>query len=99
MKNIQYYIKSQKMRTPKRVVLVLVILFTVLSVEAQQDPQYTQYMYNTMSINPAYAGSRGHLSISALARNQWVGVDGAPDTQTFSVNAPVGLRAPKPKKQ
>ena len=90
MKNIQYYIKSQKMRTPKRVVLVLVILFTVLSVKAQQDPQYTQYMYNTMSINPAYAGSRGHLSISALARNQWVGVDGAPDTQTFSVNAPVG---------
>jgi type IX secretion system PorP/SprF family membrane protein len=90
MKNIQYYIKSRKMRTPKRVVLVLVILFTVLSLKAQQDPQYTQYMYNTMSINPAYAGSRGHLSISALARNQWVGVDGAPDTQTFSVNAPVG---------
>jgi type IX secretion system PorP/SprF family membrane protein len=90
MRNIQYYIKSQKMRTPKRVVLVLVVLFTVLSVKAQQDPQYTQYMYNTMSINPAYAGSRGHLSMSALARSQWVGVNGAPDTQTFSVNAPVG---------
>lgn len=78
------------MRTSKRVVLVLVILFTVLSVKAQQDPQYTQYMYNTMSINPAYAGSRGHFSMSALARTQWVGIDGAPDTQTFSVNAPVG---------
>jgi type IX secretion system PorP/SprF family membrane protein len=69
---------------------VLVILFTVLSVKAQQDPQYTQYMYNTMSINPAYAGSRGHFSMTALARTQWVGVDGAPDTQTFSVNTPIG---------
>jgi type IX secretion system PorP/SprF family membrane protein len=90
MKYIQYYINNQKMKTPNSVVLVLVILFTVLSVKAQQDPQYTQYMYNTMSINPAYAGSRGHFSMSALARTQWVGVDGAPDTQTFSMNAPLG---------
>jgi len=90
MNNIQYDIKSQKMKISKRVVLVLVVLFTVLSVKAQQDPQYTQYMYNTMSINPAYAGSRGHFSMSAIARTQWVGIDGAPDTQTFSVSAPIG---------
>ena len=57
---------------------------------AQQDPQYTQYMFNTLSINPAYAGSRGHFSAAALARTQWVGIDGAPDTQTFSLHAPVG---------
>ena len=78
------------MRIPKRVLSVLVVLFITLSVKAQQDPQYTQYMYNTMSINPAYAGSRGHFSMSALARTQWVGIDGAPDTQTFSINAPIG---------
>ena len=90
MKKIEDYIKTQKMKTSNNVVLVLVILFAVLSVKAQQDPQYTQYMYNTMSINPAYAGSRGHLSMTALARTQWVGVDGAPETQTFSVNTPIG---------
>ena len=90
MKKIEDYIKTQKMKTSNSLVLVLVILFAVLSVKAQQDPQYTQYMYNTMSINPAYAGSRGHLSMTALARTQWVGVEGAPETQTFSVNAPIG---------
>ena len=80
MKKIEDYIKTQKMKTSNNVVLVLAILFAVLSVKAQQDPQYTQYMYNTMSINPAYAGSRGHFSMTALARTQWVGVDGAPET-------------------
>ena len=90
MKKIEDHIKTQKMKTSNNVVLVLVILFAVLSVKAQQDPQYTQYMYNTMSINPAYAGSRGHFSMTALARTQWVGVDGAPETQTFSVNTPIG---------
>ena len=59
---------------------------------AQQDAQYTQYMYNTVSINPAYAGSRGHLSIAALHRSQWVGLDGAPKTQTLNLHSPVGYR-------
>lgn len=54
----------------------------------QQDAQYTQYMYNTFSVNPAYAGSREVLSISALHRSQWVGRDGAPNTQTLSVHGP-----------
>ncbi|MEX0291462.1 MAG: type IX secretion system membrane protein PorP/SprF [Flavobacteriaceae bacterium] len=57
---------------------------------AQQDAQYTQYMYNTVSVNPGYAGSRGHLSIAALYRAQWVGLDGAPKTQTFNFHTPVG---------
>ena len=51
----------------------------------QQDAQYTQYMYNTVSINPAYAGSRGHLSIAGLHRSQWVGLEGAPKTQTLNL--------------
>ncbi|WP_369049494.1 type IX secretion system membrane protein PorP/SprF, partial [Tenacibaculum sp. UWU-22] len=56
----------------------------------QQDPQYTQYMYNTISVNPAYAGSRGHTTINALGRTQWVGINGAPDTQTLSYDTPLG---------
>lgn len=57
---------------------------------AQQDAQYTQYMYNTISVNPAYAGSRDVLSVVGLYRSQWVGLDGAPETQTLSIHAPVG---------
>lgn len=55
---------------------------------AQQDAQFTQYMYNTININPAYAGSRGALSVFALHRTQWVGLDGAPVTNTVSMNTP-----------
>lgn len=56
---------------------------------AQQDAQFTQYMYNTISINPAYAGSRGSLSFFGLYRTQWVGLDGAPETSSFSLNKPL----------
>ena len=55
----------------------------------QQDAQFTQYMYNTININPAYAGSRGAMSIFALHRTQWVGLDGAPTTNTASINTPI----------
>lgn len=55
----------------------------------QQDAQFTQYMYNTISINPAYAGSRGAMSIFALHRTQWVGLDGAPTTNAASINTPI----------
>ena len=58
---------------------------------AQQDSQYTQYMYNTMMINPAYAGSRGSTSIFALYRNQWVGLDGAPKTAALSFHTPLSI--------
>ncbi|MCO6175389.1 type IX secretion system membrane protein PorP/SprF [Flavobacterium sp. NRK F10] len=56
---------------------------------AQQDSQYTNYMYNTINVNPAYAGSRGVLSIFGLHRTQWVGLDGAPVTNTVSLNTPI----------
>ncbi|HLO73150.1 MAG TPA: type IX secretion system membrane protein PorP/SprF [Flavobacterium sp.] len=56
----------------------------------QQDSQYTQYMYNTANVNPAYAGSRGTLTAFLLHRNQWVGLDGAPVTNNFTVNSPLG---------
>ena len=57
---------------------------------AQQDPQYTQYMYNMHVVNPAYAGSQGTLSIGLLGRTQWEGLDGAPRTITAAINAPIG---------
>jgi len=55
----------------------------------QQDPQYTQYMYNQNVINPPYAGSRGVLSLNMLGRTQWVGVNGAPCTLTLSIHSPI----------
>ncbi|WP_239023265.1 type IX secretion system membrane protein PorP/SprF [Muricauda aurantiaca] len=76
----------------KFVVIILFVFGTGLSLRAQQDAQYTQYMYNTVSVNPAYAGSRGHLSIAALYRNQWLGLDGAPQTQTLNLHTPIGYR-------
>jgi type IX secretion system PorP/SprF family membrane protein len=66
-----------------------VLMFTAVVSFAQQDAQFTQYMYNTININPAYAGSRGALSIFALHRTQWVGFDGAPVTNAVSVNTPL----------
>lgn len=57
---------------------------------AQQDAQYTQYMYNTTVVNPAYAGSRETLSIFGLHRAQWVGLEGAPSTNNISINSPIG---------
>ena len=55
----------------------------------QQEAQFTNYMYNTINVNPAYAGSRGVMSIFGLYRTQWVGLEGAPDTGTFSINTPI----------
>lgn len=62
----------------------------VLQLHAQQDPQYTQYMYNMNVINPAYAGSRENLSFGLLYRTQWEGLEGAPKTGTFFGSSPVG---------
>jgi type IX secretion system PorP/SprF family membrane protein len=71
-----------------------IILFFVIVVSldsyAQQDPQYTQYMYNMNVVNPAYAGSRNTLSIGVLGRTQWVNIDGAPKTLTLAAHAPIG---------
>ncbi|MEP6803007.1 MAG: type IX secretion system membrane protein PorP/SprF [Flavobacterium sp.] len=69
--------------------IIVVFLFFSAVCSAQQDSQFTQYMYNTITINPAYAGSRGALSVFGLYRTQWVGLDGAPETSTFSVNTPL----------
>lgn len=77
-----------------KVFILLSILFLGVKNKsfAQQEPHYSQYMYNTQVINPAYAGSRGSLSIFGLYRNQWVGLDGAPETLNFSLNSPIGVQ-------
>ena len=67
----------------------IVIFLVSVSVYSQQDSQFTNYMYNTININPAYAGSRGVLNIFGLHRNQWVGLDGAPVTNTFALHTPI----------
>jgi len=77
----------------KKLIITLVFFATsIWGMKAQQDAQYTQYMYNTLAVNPAYAGSRGVLSINGLHRSQWVGLDGAPTTQTLNFNTPVSER-------
>lgn len=70
-------------------ILIFALMLTCYAGFAQQDAQYTQYMYNTININPAYAGSRGVMSVFGLHRTQWVGLDGAPTTNTFSLNTPI----------
>jgi len=69
---------------------IFYLIFITYCCYSQQDSQYTQYMYNTANVNPAYAGSRGTLTAFVLHRNQWVGLDGAPETNNFSINMPVG---------
>lgn len=76
----------------KNIIITIVVLTFTIMLNAQQDAQYTQYMYNTIAVNPAYAGSRGVFSIAALHRSQWVGLDGAPNTQTLNFNTPVSER-------
>ncbi len=58
----------------------------------QQESQFSQYTFNTVAFNPAYTGSRELISIAALQRSQWLGVDGAPSTQNVSIHAPVWRR-------
>jgi type IX secretion system PorP/SprF family membrane protein len=67
---------------------IIFSFFAIAMLHAQQDAQYTNYMYNTMNINPAYAGSRGTMSVFGLHRTQWVGLEGAPTTNTFALHAP-----------
>ena len=73
----------------RQLLLIISLFITMNSIFAQQDSQYTQYMYNTVAVNPAYAGSRGVTSLFFLHRTQWVGLDGAPVTNVFTINKPI----------
>lgn len=67
----------------------ILLFFSIVKINAQQEAQYTQYMYNVLSYNPAYAGSREVISVFGSHRNQWVGLDGAPKTNTLSIHSPI----------
>ena len=73
----------------KKVYLVILIFLVAAPGFSQQLPQFTQYMYNTISINPAYAGSRDGFSVVGLHRSQWADFEGAPTTQTLSLHSPL----------
>lgn len=77
----------------KRYIYHLIVLTFLISSsiesKAQQDAMYTQYMFNSLAINPAYAGSRNVISTTLLHRNQWTGINGAPETTTFTIDAPI----------
>lgn len=79
----------------KKNLIILIGLFILTSVRvvAQQDPMFSQYMFNILSINPAYAGSADRLSAVAIHRSQWVGFEGAPITQTLTAHAPLRYEA------
>lgn len=76
----------------KTKILIILILVTGGQSIAQQEAMYSHYMFNTNSINPAYAGSRDALSFTALGRFQWVGMEGAPITQTLNVHTPIAAK-------
>ncbi|MEI7594700.1 MAG: type IX secretion system membrane protein PorP/SprF [Bacteroidota bacterium] len=76
------------MRKIKLIIIAIFLLTGTIGTYAQQDPMFTQYMFNTLSVNPAYAGSRGVLNITGMSRNQWIGMEGAPRTQTFFAHTP-----------
>lgn len=73
----------------KKIILIPFLLLLSLVTIAQQEALYTHYMFNTLELNPAYAGSRGCMSFVALHRSQWAGFDGAPTTQSFGINTPI----------
>lgn len=86
LKEVKLFLNFTKMC--KKYIIVVGMLFSAICF-AQQDAQYTQYMYNTISVNPAYAGSRGVFSLGGLYRAQWAGFEGAPVTKTLTFDSPI----------
>ena len=74
-----------------RVIGFATTLFVILPYHgiAQQDPVYTQYMNNLLTVQPAYAGISGNLNITGISRAQWVGFEGAPNTNSLTISAPL----------
>ncbi|MEQ9426497.1 MAG: type IX secretion system membrane protein PorP/SprF [Cyclobacteriaceae bacterium] len=74
----------------KKLYIITLLTLAIWSGEilAQQQVMFTQYMFNGTAINPAITGTHGTLSFTALTRKQWVGIEGAPSTQTLAIHAP-----------
>jgi len=76
----------------KKFLIVAFLVVSTSSLFAQQEAMFTHYMYNTLAVNPGYAGTRGALTVTALHRSQWVGFEGAPLTQTLTMHTPLRNR-------
>lgn len=76
-----------------QLLLTVFLLLIGFNARCQQDAMFTQYMFNGLAINPAYAGVHQTMEFTALARDQWTGLEGAPSTQTFSVHSPLKNRS------
>lgn len=75
--------------TMKKIILPILFLIGFISTsEAQQDAMFTKYMFNSLVVNPGYAGSHEFMSMRLLYRNQWWGLEGAPVTETFTIHSP-----------
>ena len=95
-KQVGYILQDKcRMKLKKNHIVKNLGLFLILlgakSLTAQQEPQYTQYNYNTMTINPAYTGSKGHFSAISLYRSQWVGIEGSPTTISLGIDSPFDM--------
>jgi type IX secretion system PorP/SprF family membrane protein len=73
----------------KRIVLLVFLCEAASALFAQQDPQFSHYMYNMVTVNPSMVGNRGVMNMSLLHRSQWIGLEGAPESQSFSFGAPL----------
>ncbi len=82
------YILQLLYKNRKWLSIIVITVLTSVRANAQYEPLFTQYMFNETFINPAYVGSRDHIATTLLYRNQWVGINGAPKTQTFSIHGP-----------
>lgn len=87
--NPQLITTTKKMSIMKKHILLILVLMSSGILFAQQDPQFTHYMYNSIAVNPAYAGSREALTVGLLNRNQWIGLKGAPTTQNLYIHSPL----------
>jgi len=83
--NISNLFKMRKLS----ILVAFMATLTVQTVFGQQDPMFTKYMFNSLTYNPAYAGSNDHMSLALIHRSQWVGFKGAPTTQSFNIHTPL----------
>src|SRR6186997_897671 len=91
MATTHYYKNTNRVKNCFAAVLLLVIMITARQGSAQQNPLFTQYMFNGLVINPAYSGSHESMTTTFAVRSQWTGLKGAPQTQVASVHSPLKL--------
>jgi len=87
--NIYELFMKYKVLNLKNALVSCALMFSSVVVIGQQDAQFSMYMFNPLTVNPAYAGSRDALSVSLIGKNQWVNINGAPTTATLSLHTPL----------